>query len=130
MKVVLLFDDNDGVTSTTNTIGFETDDIEALEASILDAVERYLNDLNNIEHELSKLYEDDSISSEELDHRVYELQKAPYLIRSGRYVLWAGEFVIYQFNCDNAMIPTFVEPNILTIDEWFSTIVEIDYRLH
>lgn len=130
MKVILQFDAGDGMECSPATLGFECDSIHKLEASIREAAGRYLNDLDKIENKVAKLYELKRIRMSEIDRRVDAIRRDPYLIRSGKYVLWAGNFVIYRFN-GGGMVREYVEPQILTMDEWFATIVETsDSGLH
>lgn len=129
MKVVLEFDDGDGMESSPVTIGFETESIQKLEASIREAATRYLKDLDSIERKVAKLYELKRVRMSEIDRRVDAVRRDPYLIRSGKYVLWAGRFIVYRFN-GGGMVREYVEPSISTMDEWFASVAETDGGLH
>ncbi len=53
-----------------------------------------LNDLDKIETKISALYKLKRIGTDKLNRHENEIPYTPYLLRAGKYVLWAGVFII------------------------------------
>jgi hypothetical protein len=129
MKVVIQFDKGDGFEYESAIMGFECDNIVNLEAAIREMAARYLNDLDAIEAKVNKIYKLKRIGSAEMDRRVDEIRRTPYLLRAGKYVLWAGDFIVYRFD-GNGMVRRYMEPDIKTLEDWFESIAEKGSGLH
>lgn len=129
MKVVITYDSGDGMESSIRIIGFETDTIENLHKAIRELAEQYQKDLPDIEKKVSRIYKDRRLSTFRQDEQIAALRRDPYMLRYGKYQLWAGEFVVYQLNYDQ-MVKEFVEPEIVTLEEWFEAVTEKGSGLH
>lgn len=129
MKVVIQFDKGDGFEYESAIMGFECDNIVNLEAAIREMATRYLNDLDVIETKVNKIYKLKRIGSAEMDRRVDEIRRTPYLLRAGKYVLWAGDFIVYRFD-GNGMVRRYMEPEIMTLEDWFESVAEKGSGLH
>lgn len=129
MKVVIQFDKGDGFEYESAIMGFECDNIVNLEAAIREMATRYLNDLDKIETKIAALYKLKRIGTDELNRRENEIRYTPYLLRAGKYVLWAGDFIVYRFD-GYGMVRRYMEPDIKTLEDWFESIAEKGSGLH
>lgn len=129
MKFVLTYDSGDGFESSIRIIGFEAESRDKLEYAIREMAQRYEADLPEIEKKVKKIYNNRRLHTHTQDKQVDEVRREPYMLRCGKYQLWAGEFIVYRFNGDN-MVNEFVMPEILELEEWFEAVSEKGTGLH
>ncbi len=129
MKVVLTYVNGSDLESSVRIIGFETESIDKLEYAICQMAQSYMDALPEIEKNIAKIYKNRKLSVEAQERKVDELRREPYMLRSGRYQLWVGEFITYTFNGDS-MIKEFIMPEILELEKWFEAVTEKCIGLH